>query len=161
MIPRAQNWWRGLGRRERATITAGSVLLGVVLLYVVGIEPAWTVRARLAQELPRLQEQRAELEALREEARRLAQQGAVRGSTAAARDEAQRSLDRAGLLATLRAEGEAGFTVAAPSVQAQAWFEWMESFARETRVRIVAAAVTRAAAPGMVQAEVTFALPGP
>jgi general secretion pathway protein M len=159
-MARMQSGWRALGRRERTMVAAGGALLGAALLYVAGIEPAWTARARLLEELPRLQAQRAELEALREEARVLAQQGLAHESADSIRGEAQRSLARAGLPANLRGEGERGLIVVAASVQAQAWLEWMEAFSREARVRVVAADIARAAAPGMVQVEVTFAVPG-
>jgi type II secretory pathway component PulM len=49
--------------------------------------------------------------------------------------------------------------VRAASVQAQAWFAWMESFAREARLQVVSASVTRASAPGMVQGEAVFEVP--
>lgn len=155
-----RSWWLGLARRERKMVSATAALVAVALLYAVAIEPAWVVRARLARELPRLQEQLAELEGLREEARLLRQQGFGADTGGPLQASAQRSLARAGLAAELRAEGEHSFLVRAASVQAPAWFAWLEEFARETRVRIVRARLARTGPPGVVEAEVYFELPG-
>jgi general secretion pathway protein M len=134
-------------------------LVAVALLYVAAIEPAWVTRARLARELPQLHEQMAELEALRDEARLLKQQGFGTDTGGSLRTSVERSLARAGLAAKLRADSERSIAVSAASVQAQTWFTWMEEFARGTRVRIARARVTRAGPPGMVEAEAGFDLP--
>jgi general secretion pathway protein M len=160
VIERARHWWRTLGRRERTMVVAAAGLVAAALVFMAGIEPAWRTRARVTQELPRLQEQLAELEALREEARLLRQQGLGRDSAGSVRADAERSLARAGLLATLSGDNARSVTVRAASVQAQAWFAWTESFAREARLQVVSASVTRASAPGMVQVEAVFEVPG-
>jgi general secretion pathway protein M len=160
MIARLHAWLRTLGRRERSMIAIAAGVVGGALVFGLLVEPAWTTRARLATELPRLQEQLAELEALREEARVLRQQGLGRDTAGSVRADAERSLAGAGLVAALRSDGERGMTVSAANVQAQAWFAWVEAFAREARLRIVRASVMRTTTPGMVQAEVAFEVPG-
>jgi general secretion pathway protein M len=160
VIGRLQAWLRTRDRRERSMVGSAAGVVAAALVFALLVEPAWTTRARLATGLPQLQEQLAELEALREEARVLRQQGLGRDTAGSVRTDAERSLARAGLVATLRSDGERSVTVSAPSVQAQAWFAWMEAFAREARLRISHASVARAAAPGMVQAEVAFEVPG-
>jgi len=155
-------WWQGLARRERTMVACAAALVAVALLYTVGIQPAWRARARLGREIPQLQEQLAELEALRDEARLLRQKGigsaASGGSLQAS---LERSLARAGVAAKLRADGErsATVTVTVTSVPAQTWFAWLEEVCRESRVRIVRARVTRAAAAGTVDAEAGLELP--
>ena len=71
------------------------------------------------------------------------------------------TLARAGVAAKLRADGErsATVTVTVTSVPAQTWFAWLEEVCRESRVRIVRARVTRAAAAGTVDAEAGLELP--
>jgi type II secretory pathway component PulM len=112
------------------------------------------------EELPRMQEQLAEIEALREEARVLRQQGLGREGLGSIRSDAERSLARAGLSATVNGDGGRSVRVSAANVQAGAWFAWMEAFSREARVRVTSASVTRATAVGMVQAEAVFEVPG-
>jgi general secretion pathway protein M len=160
VIARLQAWLRTLDRRERSMVAIAAGVVGAALVFGLLVEPAWKARARLATELPRLQEQLAELEALREEARVLRQQGLGRDTAGSVRADAERSLARAGLVATLRSDGERGVTVSAANVQALAWFAWMEAFAREARLRVVHASVTRTTTPGMVQAEAAFEVPG-
>jgi len=140
-------------------VAVAVALVAVALLYLVGIEPAWTARARLARELPRLQEQMAELEALHDEARLLRQQGFGTDTDTSLQAGVERSLGRAGLLAKLRVESGSRISVSAVGVQAQAWFAWMEEFARESRVRVARARITRSGLPGTVDAEVGFELP--
>jgi general secretion pathway protein M len=141
-------------------VACALALLVITLLYVIGIEPAWRARARLGREIPQLQEQLAELEALRDEARLLRQKGigsaASGGSLQAS---VERSLARAGVAAKLRADGERSVAVNVTSVPAQTWFAWLEEFCRESRVRVVQARVTRAAAAGTVDAEAGLELP--
>jgi general secretion pathway protein M len=141
-------------------VACAAALVAVALLYTVGIEPAWRARARLGREIPQLQEQLAELEALRDEARLLRQKGigsaASGGSLQAS---LERSLARAGVPAKLRADGERSATVTVTSVPAQTWFAWLEEVCRESRVRIVRARVTRAATAGTVDAEAGLELP--
>ena len=72
------------------------------------------------------------------------------------RVEAERSLQRAGLSATVRDEGERGIGVKSTGVQAQAWFAWMDQFTRETRSQVLRARVVRAVGTGMVDAEAQF-----
>jgi general secretion pathway protein M len=159
MMTFVRDWWRGLARRERAIVATGSTLLAAALCYVIAVEPAWKARTRLADELPRLQEQLAEVEALREEARLLRQQGVARDSAGSIRTEAERSLARAGVTAVVVSDNARSVRVTAANVQVRAWLEWVESFAREARVRVDSASLARAAAPGMVQAEAAFELP--
>jgi len=142
-------------------VACAAALVAVALLYVVGIEPAWRARARLGREIPQLQEQLAELEALRDEARVLRQKGI--GSAASGgslQTSLERSLARAGVVAKLRADGERSVAVNVTSVPAQTWFAWLEEFCRESRVRVVRARVTRAGAAGAVDVEAGFELPG-
>src|ERR671933_749952 len=80
-----REWWVGLARRERVATLAAVVLALAALVFLLGIEPAWRTRARLASELPVLRAQAAQVEALRLEARRLKERvvRALRGVDAA------------------------------------------------------------------------------
>jgi general secretion pathway protein M len=159
VIARLRTWWIGLGRRERTMVSGGAALVAAAAVYALAIEPAWRTRARLLEELPRMQEQLAEMEALREEARALRQQGLGREGLGSIRTDAERSLARAGLPAAVSGDSPRSVRVSAASVQAGAWFAWMEVFSREARVRVTSASVTRLTAVGMVQVEAVFEVP--
>ena len=159
MIPRLRAWWLGLARRERRMVATAVALAVAVSMYVVAIEPAWRVRARLSADMPQLQEQLARLEALREEVRLLRQKGYGTQSIEALKAAAEQSLVRDGVGATVRLEGNRIIVVSATSVPAGGWFTWIEQFGREARVRIVRARVARAESPGMVMAEAAFEIP--
>jgi general secretion pathway protein M len=104
MIENVRAWWQGLARRERTMVACAAALAAVALLYMIGIEPAWRTRARLGHDIPRLQEQLAELEALQDEARLLRQKGvASTASGASLQASLERSLARAGVAAKLKA----------------------------------------------------------
>jgi len=156
IVESLRNWWTGLGRRERimVLVAAGVVMLG--LLYSVGIEPAWTTRARLAGELPRLQADLIQLQALREEAQRLGGRESAGQSVESLRTAIEQSVLRANLVAAVRAEDGRMISVRANDVPAYAWFTWLEAFTRETRTVVTAGAARRAESPGRINASVSF-----
>jgi general secretion pathway protein M len=156
VIDSLRNWWRGLGRRERTLVSVASTVVAVAVFYAFAVEPAWRTRERLSSELPKLREDLARMEALREEARVLAKQGSGRDTTASLRVGAERSLERAGLSATVRDEGARGISVKSTGVQAQAWFAWVDQFTRETRSQVLRARVVRAVGTGVVDVEAQF-----
>jgi general secretion pathway protein M len=159
MINQVRQWWLGLARRERVLVAGAASVVVTALVYLLAVEPAWLMRTRALQSLPRLQEQLSELEALREEVRLLRQQGFGTQSAEALRNAAQSSLERTGLTAAIQLEGRR-LVLRASAVAAAAWFNWMERFSREARVRVVQARVTRARPEGgLVDAEVSLEVP--
>ena len=153
---RLRTWWTGLARRERAmvVIAVGVVLLG--LLYAAGIEPAWTTTTRLAGELPRLQAELVQIEALRTEAQRLAGQDGAGESFDALLTAVEQSILRANLVANVQAEDANTVSVTADNVPAGAWFTWLEAFSRESRAFIAVASARRTETPGRIDASVSF-----
>jgi general secretion pathway protein M len=153
---RLNGWWIGLARRERLMVltAAGVILIGV--LYAAGIEPAWTTRSRLAEQLPRLQSQLVQLESLRTEAQRLAGKDGVGQSFESMLTAAEQSVLRANLSAIVRAEDTNEVSVTANDVPAAAWFAWLEAFSRESRAPVAVASARRAETPGRIDAFVSF-----
>jgi type II secretory pathway component PulM len=127
----------------------------------MALEPAWLTRERITREMPVLQEQLAEVQALRDEVRLLRQRGFGIQSIDSLRAAAERSLEQEGMNATVRPQGERAIVVSAPSVPASAWLRWLEQFPREARVRIAYARVARAGLPAVVEAEAAFEIPAP
>ena len=151
----ARTWWRGLARRERMMVVSAVFVVGIGLLYTVGIEPAWDMRIRLARELPRLQDEVVQLEALRAEVRGLEQRSGGVQTRASLRAAAEQSLRRANLVGEVVDHGASAVTVNTRNIAAAKWFNWLESFAREARIRMVTTRIERAS-PGRVDARVTF-----
>jgi type II secretory pathway component PulM len=133
--------------------------VGLALLYTLAVEPAWIVRGRVTRGMPELQEQLAQVEALRQEVLLLKQQGVGTQNVDSLRIAVQSSLERAALAAGVRIEGDRRLVVTGSSVAAVAWFAWIEQFSREARVRIAYARVSRAGSEGLVRAEVAFEVP--
>ena len=155
MMSHARTWWRGLARRERMMVLSAVFVVGIGLLYTVGIEPAWDMRIRLARELPRLQDEVVQLEALRAEVRGLEQRSGGVQTRASLRAAAEQSLRRANLVGEVVDHGASAVTVNTRNIAAAKWFNWLESFAREARIRMVTTRIERAS-PGRVDARVTF-----
>lgn len=151
----ARTWWRGLARRERMMVLSAVFVVGIGLLYTVGIEPAWDLRIRLARDLPRLQDEVVQLEALRAEVRGLEQRSGGVQTRASLRAAAEQSLRRANLVGEVVDHGANAVTVNTRNIAAAKWFNWLESFAREARIRVVTTRIERAS-PGRVDARVTF-----
>lgn len=148
-----RSWWSGLARRERAMILAALTVVVAALLYVVAVEPAWRERGRLQRDLPRLQEQAAQVDSLRAEALALGGSGVT---IVADRAAAEQSLARAGLTGTVRGGG-GQLDVSVRGAAAQAWFAWLDGYVRESHLRVVRVRVNRAAGSGTIDADATLA----
>jgi len=157
VIGRLRAWWVGLGRRERLmTVVAASVAL-LAAIYLLALEPAWKTRARLSAELPRLREQAAEIDALAHEAKQLTSRGVAAESAGAAKVALEQGLARVNLgnvrVAVL---DERRIAVSAQGVPVAQWLTWAEEAARESRLRVTAARISRTAVRAVVDAEATF-----
>ena len=155
-------WWQGLSRRERIITAAGAALVAAVLLYLIAIEPAWKARARLAAELPKLRAQAAEMDALAQEAGRLKGAGVGAESAAAAKTALEQSAARGNLGAVrIALLDEQRLSANAKSVPAWQWLAWLEQTARESRLRIAHAKVSRTPTRAVVDGEATFEITRP
>ena len=134
-------------------IAAAVAVVAAALIYVAAIEPAWRERARLLGDLPQLQEQAAQVDALRAEALTLGAGSNL--AVIADRAAAEQSLTRAGLSGNVR--GDTGqIDISVRGAAAQALFAWMDTFVRESGLRVVRVRVNRAPGSGMVDADVNF-----
>ena len=157
MIARLRAWWLGLARRERMMTAAAASFALLALLYLIAIEPAWKTRARLGDELPRLRAQAAEIESLAQEAKRLTSRGVAVESAGAARVALEQSLTRANLDGVrVSVLDERRLAVGAKGVPVTQWLAWAEEAARESRLRIGTARISRTSIRAVVDAEATF-----
>ena len=155
MLSYARTWWRGLAHRERMMVVFAVAVVAIGLLYTIGIEPAWKTRSSIATELPRLQAELVQLQALLAEVRVLRGRNSGKQTRESLRAAVEKSMLRADMVSeVINKEGDA-VSVRARNVSASKWFEWLESFVREARVQVVASRVERVSA-GRVNASVSF-----
>ena len=152
-------WWIGLSRRERIAVLSATTLVVLALVYLLGIEPAWRTRTRLAAELPRLRAEAAELDQLGAEAAKLKLRTRTLESPAQTRAALTRLLAEKSISgAQVREEGER-IIVSAKRTEAAAWLTWLKDTSNELPLRIAAVRIARVGA-GLVDAEVTLAPAG-
>ena len=164
MIEGLLTMWRGASARERRLIGGAGVVLAAAVVFLVLIEPAWQGREALARELPALREQLAQMNALREELRQLAQEpaaSAAAGGLRARVPQLEASLKAAGLdpaLRKLELQGEL-LELRFGAAPHERWFTWLAGLLGEMRLRVVDLSVTRDAGPGLISARVVLAAP--
>lgn len=155
-------WWQGLNRRERTMTALGASLVALIFVYLVAIEPAWKARARLATELPRLRAQVAEVEALAQEAGRLKGAGIAAQSPEAAKTALEQAAARGNLGGVhVAVTDQRWLSASAKGVPAAQWLAWLETSARESRLRIAQVRMSRTATRALVDGEATFEITRP
>lgn len=154
--------WRAMAPRERRMVAGAAALLALAVLYLLLIEPAWLGRERAQRELPVLRTQLARVASLADEATRLAAAPASALTPQAVRARLEASIDSAGLADAMTGLQHSGslFDVRFDSVSYADWLAWLDDVVRDVRLRVVDAAVTREAAPGRVDARVSFEMAG-
>ncbi len=153
--------WRLMMPRERRVLVGGAALLVLVLAYLVLVEPAWRGRQRLQGELPALRAQLAQLEQLSGEARRLGAVPAGVDSAQALKVQLERSIVAAGLRPALAQFDQTGtlFDLRFRNVPYAPWLAWLDGATRETRLRVVDAAITREVGTGAVSVKLALEMP--
>ena len=148
--------WTSLSSRERIVVLAGTAFVLLALLYLIAVEPAWRTRSRLADELPRLRADAAQVEALRVEAAGLRKQAVNLDSreyviAAIGKLLAERNLKAA----ALREIEERRILVSLKRADAAAAIGWLAEVSSELPLRVSAARLSRAGA-GAVDVEITL-----
>jgi len=97
----AAAFWSARTEQERRYLAAGSIVVGLALVYALFIDPALAGRERLRRELPQLRQETAEMQALAAQAAQLAQAAAQSPPQAAplSRDALEAALAERGLKA--------------------------------------------------------------
>jgi general secretion pathway protein M len=143
-------WLDGRSPRECALLAAGGAVLFAALVYNVMWEPAYTGRARIAANLPALQQQVAEAGGQLAQARRLRAAAAMRPPTGAAlRDALAASLAQAGIAKAQVAVLGEGIQVDAKGISFAAWMDWLDRMRSTHHVRIVSAHASADGKPGV------------
>lgn len=161
MIEKFFEWWRSLARREKRMLAGGAAVIVIAIVYLVMFEPAWKGRRELVTDLPQLRAQVAQIDAMAVEARRLAAMPAGNDSPHVMRQAFESSIDAAGMrqyVSQIKLSGEV-LDVRFKEVPFAAWIEWIDAALRETRLRVVDAAVQREAQLGKVSVRMSLEAP--
>ena len=161
MIEPVMQRWQAMAPRERRLVMMAVAIVAMSVVYLLLIEPAWLGRQRLERELPALRAQLARIDALADEATRLAAAPVVAATSQEVRARLERSIEAAGLDGALVRLQQSGslFDIRFEAVAHGDWLEWLEQAVRDVRLRVVDAAVTRTATPGQVNARVSVEMP--
>jgi general secretion pathway protein M len=155
MIQKPFNWWQGLARRERTLVAVAAGIVALGLIFLLAIEPAWKARKRLGVDLPRLQGELVQIEALHDEIRELKDRTGGVQTSDALHAAAEQSIKRANIAGEVAKQGDSAISITARNVSVTKWFKWLETFMREARVQVVASRVERVST-GRVDASVSF-----
>ncbi|MFT3803062.1 MAG: type II secretion system protein GspM [Burkholderiaceae bacterium] len=161
MIEKFFEWWRSLARREKRMLIAGVSVIVLAIVYLGLFEPAWKGRRQLEAELPQLRAQVAQIDAMSVEARRLAALPSGNDSPHAMRQAFESSIDAAGMrpyVSQIKLSGEV-LDVRFKEVPFAAWIDWADAALRETRLRVVDAAIQREAQLGKVSVRLSLEAP--
>ena len=153
--------WAAMARREKQMVAAAFLVLASAFIYLVLIEPAYFGRKKLQEELPVLRTQLGQVESLGSEVRRLAAVPAGSDNPLALKGLIEQSVAAAGLKAQLSQVVQTGDLIEArfKAVSFAQLVGWIDSASRETRMRIVDAAIIKEASEGAVSGKVVFEIP--
>jgi len=151
----ATTWWSARTEQEQRMLGIGGAVLAIGLVWGVLIDPAMSGRARLQEDMPKLNQQVAELQALAGEASQLA----------ALPQAAPQPLTKEAVSAALQARGLApqNLTVSGEYIKVEfkgAAFagvvSWLDAMRREQRVTLQEGQVSAQGPAGQVDANLTL-----
>jgi general secretion pathway protein M len=151
----AATWWSARTEQEQRMLSIGGAVVALGLVWGVLVDPALSGRARLQKELPQLNQQVAELQALAGEASQLAAQPAVQ----------PQPLNKDAVAARLQASGLATQNLAVTGDYIKVEFKgvpfaglvtWLDAMRREQRVTVQEGSVTQQGPAGQVDANLTL-----
>ncbi|WP_028103148.1 type II secretion system protein GspM [Pseudoduganella violaceinigra] len=151
----AAAWWSARTEQEQRMLSIGGAVLAIGLVWSVLVEPAMTGREKLQKQLPQMNQQMAELQALAGEAAQLAAQPAVQ----------PQPLNKDAVAAQLQASGLTTQNLAVTGDYIKVEFKgvpfaglvaWLDAIRREQRVRVQEGQVTQQGPAGQVDANLTL-----
>jgi general secretion pathway protein M len=153
-----QQWLAGLALRERRLVYAAAALAAIALVYYSLVLPVLTAAARREA---RIEQKTADLAWMREVAPRIAAGGAALGT--AGGESLVVLVDRtgreAGLGAAIRDQspsGENGLRLRLEAASFDVLVAWLANLQQQYGVRVDAASIDAAGAPGLVNASLTL-----
>jgi general secretion pathway protein M len=137
--------WQARSARERKGVTAVAVVLGLTLVWSVLIDPAMTRLARADADIPQLQAQRADLDALVREAQALGGRAQSVLPATAQQEGLVASLAAAGLSSTVipTQDDEGRWQLAVGDAPAPVLMQWLADIVEPIRLRPAALDLAR------------------
>lgn len=155
MMASMKEAWRARAPRERAFLSIGAGFLGLVLVYLLAVDPMLAAGRKAERALPELRRQDAAMTALAERARELRAQplpAAAVPDPAALGEQAR----RAGLALQLAPADDGSVSVKVDQVAAAALFGWLADVQDGSRL-FVREADLGASGPGKVSGTLSLA----
>lgn len=165
-------WWKARTQREQRLLQIGAALLGLTLLWLVGLKPPLESIERSREQLPRLRAEAAEIDALILEANALQRQQTGRTGAADLPQALQMSLRRAGLEDAARFAGDTSTPNPAASVwevsvhdaNAARLMEWLAGLPHLLHLQVTTVELSRSRIdgrdrPGQVSGRITLQQP--
>jgi general secretion pathway protein M len=156
-----RQWLAGLAPRERNLVYLAAGLLAIAVVYFALVLPLTTAAARRAA---RIEQKTADLAWMRQVAPQVMAAQAAGGSTAASEESLVVLVDRtgreAGLGSAIRDQspsGDLGLRLRLESASFDVLVAWLASLQQQHGVRVDAATIDAAGAPGLVNASITLA----
>jgi general secretion pathway protein M len=136
----ARRWWQGLAPREQRGVVWALLAIGLLLVVMVLVRPAWNTLQEAPKQLAEVESQLQQMKQLAREAQQLRATPAV--SLAQSTDALKASTDRMGAVARLNLQG-AQASVTFNGVTPEALTEWLREVRTVARVRVSEAQLAR------------------
>ncbi len=135
--------WQSLAARERGILVAAGLLLALLVVWLIGIQPAWRTLQQAPQQLTQVEAQLQQMQRWADEARRLRAVAPL--SSAQAGEALRAATERLGAGARLVVQGDRA-TLTLTGVSSEALRGWLAEARSAARARPVELQLTRAAA---------------
>jgi len=165
-------WWKERSQREQRLLQISAVLLGLALLWLIGLKPPLESIERAREQLPRLRAEAAEIDALILEAGALQRRQSGRSDAADLPQALQMSLRRAGLEDSVSFAGDATplnpaapvWEVSVHDASAARLMEWLADLPHLLHLQVTAVELSRSRIegrdrPGQVSGRITLQQP--
>ena len=137
---KATAWWTARAPRERQALRAGAIAIGIVVVWLLGVQPAWRTLGEAPAQLDRLDTELAQMQRIAAESRELRNAAPV--STAQAAAAVQSATATLGASGRVAVQGERA-TLTLNGASAQAVMAWLAEVRGAARARPVEAQLSR------------------
>ena len=136
----ATAWWTARQPRERQALRAAALVIGLLVVVLLGVQPAWRTLRETPTQLDRIDTELAQMQRIAAESREL--RGAAPVSTAQAAAAVQSATTTLGTSGRVAVQGERA-TLTLNGASAQALMEWLAEVRGAARARPVEAQLSR------------------
>ncbi len=151
-------FWSEREVRERKILAIGAAAVGLALIYLVGIAPAFTGTSRLQKELPELRQQALSLQALSQQALALGS-NAQAPAVMSTRESVEAALARKGLKAQSVVVTGDLVRLQLNNVSFAAMLEWLDEMQKSARLSVIESSFTAQAQTDIVNATLSLRQP--